>query len=83
MQGKELGLRVNTVDTVFRNDAVVVSDVKADHRVIDAVAGTDAGNDDFISARAEIQFFQSRLHRCLIKAIVRGFLNDCLTRQRF
>jgi hypothetical protein len=56
MQGKRLGLRVNPVDAVLRHDAVVVSDVKADDRMINAVARTYAPYNDLISARIAVIF---------------------------
>ena len=83
MQGKRLRLWIDTVDAVFRYDAVVIPDVKTDHRMINAVARADSGNDDLVSTRAEVKSFQNRFHRCFIKTIVRGFLNDILPGQGF
>jgi len=54
MQGKRLRLRVDAVDAVFGHDAVVVPDVEADDRVIDAVARTDASGTSVSSALAKV-----------------------------
>ena len=58
MQDEGLRLRVDAVNAVFGNDAVVVSDVEADHCVVHAVARPDSGNDDPIPARLQIELFQ-------------------------
>jgi hypothetical protein len=45
---------MNTMDAVFRHDAVIIPDVKTNHRMIDAVARADTGDDDPISAGPEL-----------------------------
>src|SRR5215813_13620796 len=82
MQREGLRLRMDAMNAVFGDDAVIISDVEADHCMIHAVARTDSGNDDSIPARLQLELFQHRLHRGFVKAVVRCFLHHILARKR-
>src|SRR5262249_8168473 len=57
MQGEGLRLRMDAVNAVFRDNAVIIPDVEADHRMIHAIARPDSGNDHPIPARLQVKFF--------------------------
>ncbi len=48
----------------------IVSDVKADDRVIDAIVRADARDDDMVPAGAEIEFLELLFHRRLVKTVM-------------
>src|SRR5258705_12491074 len=73
---------MDPVDGVFGHDSVIVPDVEADDRMIDAVARADAGNDDLVPARPQIVFSQHRFHRGFIETVMRRFLYDIFAGQR-
>ena len=78
MQSERLRLRMHAVDAVFGHDAVEIPDVKADDRMINAIARTDAGDDDLVPARPQVEFFQQRFHRGFVETVMRGFLHEIL-----
>src|ERR1044071_652442 len=73
---------MDAVDAIFRHDAIEIPNVKADHRMIHAVARTNAGDDDLVAAGLQIELLQHRFHRSLVEAVVRGFLHDVFARHR-
>src|SRR6202008_3560092 len=74
-QRESLRVRRNPVHAIFGNDHVVIADMKPDHRMIPAVAGADAGDDDTIATRAQIELFEYRFHLGLVETIMRSFLH--------
>ena len=81
MESERLRLRMDAVDAVFGHDAVEIPDVKANDRMINAIARTDAGDDDLVPARPQVEFFQQRFHRGFVEAIVRGLLHHVFAGQ--
>ena len=71
---------MDTVDTIFQDEGVVVSNVKPDNRMVNTVARANASDHDFIAARLQIEFLEDRFHRRFIKTIVRSLLNDIFSR---
>ena len=67
---KLLALGSAGVDAILRHVDDVVSYVKPYDRVIDAIVRADAGDDDMVPARAEIEFPQLLFHGRLIEAVV-------------
>ena len=82
MEGKWLRLRMDAVDAVFGHDAVVIPDVEANDRMIDAITRSNSGDDNFIPARPQVELFQRRFHGSFVEAVMGGFLHDILTGQR-
>ena len=82
MEGKWLRLRMDAVDAVFGHDAVVIPDVEANDRMIDTITRSNAGDDNLIPARPQVELFQRRFHGGFVEAVMGGFLHDILTGQR-
>jgi hypothetical protein len=61
---------MDTVDTIFQHDRIIVSNVKPDNRMVNTVARANASDDDFIASRLQIEFLEDRFHRRFIKTIV-------------
>ena len=66
------------VDTILRNVDPVVSDVKADDGVIDAIIRADSRDDDVVPARAKVEFPELFFHGSLIKTIMGILFNHDL-----
>src|SRR2546422_1023094 len=82
MQGKRLRLRRDAVNAVFRHNGEVITNVKAYHGMIDAVARSDASNDYRVATGTKLQLLENRFHGSFVKTVVRSFLNHDLARQR-
>ena len=64
------------VDAILRYVDDEVSYVRSYDRVIDAIVRADAGDDDMIPARPEIECLQLLFHGRLIEAVVRILFDD-------
>ena len=63
------------VNTILGNDHKVISNVKSDDSVINAVIRANSGHHDAVSARAKIHLSKLVFHSGLIKAVVGELLN--------
>ena len=66
------------MDTILWNVDPVVSDVKADDGVIDAIIRTDSRDDDVVPARTEVQLLELFFHGRLIETIMGILFNHGL-----
>jgi hypothetical protein len=66
------------VDTIFRNVNPVVSDVKADDGVIDAIIRADSRDHDVVPARAKVELLELFFHGRLIETIMGILFNHDL-----
>src|SRR4029078_13455731 len=71
------------MDAILGDVNDIISDMKADHRVVNAIVRTNARDNDVITAWAQVEFLQLRFHGSPIKAVVGVFFDDDLIAERF
>jgi len=71
------------MDAILGDVNDIISDMKADHRVVNAIVRTNARDNDVITAWAQVEFLQLLFHGSPIKAVVGVFFDDDLIEERF